>query len=95
MYHPICEICVICGQIHRATISTSDFGLNQKTNNPIKTGLIISLLAIGLTSCQKTSSIASSSAVKHEVFGKMPDDEDPITNIQICEGLTLATDAQI
>ena len=25
----------------------------------------------------------------------VPDDEDPITNIQICEGLTLATDAQI
>lgn len=39
----------------------------------MKTCLIISALAIGLTSCQKTSSIASSSAVKHEVFGKMPD----------------------
>ena len=39
----------------------------------MKTCLIISALVIGLTSCQKTSGIASSSAVKQEVFGKMPD----------------------
>jgi aldose 1-epimerase len=39
----------------------------------MKTSLILSALAIGLTSCQKTSRIASSSAVKQEVFGKMPD----------------------
>jgi aldose 1-epimerase len=39
----------------------------------MKTCLIISALVIGLTSCQKTSGIASSSSVKQEVFGKMPD----------------------
>jgi aldose 1-epimerase len=39
----------------------------------MKIHLLISALAIGLTACQKNPGMSDSSAVKQEIFGKMPD----------------------